>query len=687
MADPGTAPGTAPAGSGGTAPGIAPYGSWPSPIDVELVAGSAVGLAEPWIDGGDVYWLEGRPAEEGRRTLLRRTAAGATVELTRAPFNVRSRVHEYGGGSYLAAGGLVVASSGADGRLWRLDPEGRTDPRPLTPEGPWRYADLRADPSRPRLYAVRETHDEAAPDDASRVRNELVAIHLDGSTGPGQVLVSGPDFVAAPRPDPSGRLLAWLEWDRPDMPWDATRLRLAEVGEDGIPGPARTVAGGPGVSVAQPEWAPDGVLHAVTDETGWWNLYAFPGATGGSGAGGAVAGRNLAPMQAELADPAWVFDRSSYGFTPDGGVLAAARRDGRDRLLRIDPGGQPAWPDLPFTELEGLRVAGDRAVAVAAGPREAPAVVLLDARTGAVDRIIARSWDRPLPADVLPEPEPITFPTGDGETARALFFAPANGAWRAPAGERPPLLVLSHGGPTAAASSALSLDRAFFTSRGIAVVDVDYRGSTGYGRPYRDALRGRWGIADVEDCVAAARFLVNRGSVDPGRLAIRGGSAGGYTTLATLAFRPEVFAAGISHYGIADLELLHGDTHKFESRYDEALVAAWPAGRAVFRQRSPIHALDRVRAAMLLFQGLDDRVVPPSQLDAMEAAFAARGVPHLAVRFEGEGHGFRRAESRRTAYRTELAFLGRVFGFRPADDLPPLDIPGLPGPRGQEDPG
>jgi dipeptidyl aminopeptidase/acylaminoacyl peptidase len=652
---------------------VAPYGSWGSPIEVELVAGTAVGLSEPWLDGDDAYWLEGRSAEGGRRTLLRHGLDGRTVELTPMPFRVGTRVHEYGGGSFAASDGRVVASSQADGRVWRLDPEGVADPVALTPEGPWRYADLWFDPRLPRLYAVRETHDEERPNDPLLVVNELVALALDGSDGLGRVLVSGPDFVAGARPSPDGRLLAWLEWDLPDMPWDSVRLRVAGVREDGSLGDARTVAGGPGTSVVQAAWSPAGVLHAVSDESGWWNLYAFDGPDGPDG-----PMSNLAPMDAELGDPAWVFGRSSYAFAEDGGILAVARRDGRDGLVRIGPGGEATPVDTPFTEFDGLRIAGPAAIAVAAGPHEGGVVLRLDPATGEPRGVLARSLTVPLDASVLPEAEAIAFPTAGGATARALYFAPANGGYRAPDGELPPLIVLSHGGPTGAASSALSLDRAFFTSRGIAVVDVDYRGSIGYGRPYREALQGQWGIADVEDCVAAARYLVDRGDVDPARLAIRGGSAGGYTTLAALTFQPDVFAAGISHYGIADLELIHRDGHKFESRYDEGLIAPWTEeGRQVFRDRSPIHFLDRVRAPVLIFQGLDDRVVPPSQLDAMVAAFTERGIPHVAMTFEGEGHGFRKAETKRATYRAELAFLGRVLGFVPADGIEPLELPGL----------
>ncbi len=650
----------------------APYGAWASPISIDLVAGSAVALSEPQPAGDDVYWLEGRSSEGGRRTLIRHTPDGATRELTPAPFNVRNRVHEYGGGSYRADRGRLVVSSFADGRLWSIDPEDVRPPEAITPEGPWRYADLRVDPVRPVLYAVRETHD-AQDDVPSRVVNELVAVALDGADrGSVRVLVSGPDFVAAPRPSPDGSMMAWLEWDHPDMPWDATRLRVAPIAADGSLGEARTVAGGPGISIVQPEWSPGGILHFVSDETAWWNLYAFdaPG-----GLDGPV--RNLAPMDAELGDPAWVFDRSTYTFLDDGAILAIGRADGRDGLVRISADGTVTRVDLPFTELEGLRFDAGQAVVIAAGAHDGVVLLRLDPATGEPAGVLARSLSEPLGAGALPAAEPIAFPTAGGATARALFFPPTSGVFEGPAGERPPLVVLSHGGPTSSASSALSLDRAFFTSRGIAVVDVDYRGSTGYGRPYRDALKGQWGVADVDDCVAAARFLAERGSVDPARMAIRGGSAGGYTTLAALTFRPEVFAAGISHYGIADLELIHADSHKFEARYEETLVAPWATGRQVYRDRSPIHFLDRVRAPMLLCQGLDDKVVPPTQLDAMVAAFTACGLPHVAMTFEGEGHGFRRAETKRAVYRAELAFLGRVFGFIPADGIEPMEIPGL----------
>ncbi len=663
---------TGTAGTPAAAATVAPYGSWHSPISIELVSGAATPLAEPWPEPEAVLWLEGRPTQGGRRTLLRHAADGVTRELTPEPFRVGNRVHEYGGGSFAIDSEVVIASNQADGRLYRLDAQGLAAPVPITPEGPWRYADLRLDPRSPQVVAVRETHDAERPDDHRLVVNEIVMLALDGSDGAGRVLVTGPDFVAAPRFSPDGRWLAWLEWDFPFMPWNESRLRVAPVRGDGSLGEARTVAGGDGVSAAQPEWSTDGRLHVVLDDTGWWNLYVVDGDLDG-----ATRLRPLAPMEAEFADPAWVFGRSSYAFTPDGAILATPRSNGRDRLVRIERDGAVVEIETPFTEFESLRVSGETAAVIASGPHDGSALLRLNPRSGEPAGILARSLPAPVDPAVLPVAEAIAFPSSGGATARALYFPPANAHYRGPDGEKPPLLVLVHGGPTSAASSGFSLERAFFTSRGIAIVDVDYRGSTGYGKAYRDALKLNLGVADVDDTTAAARFLAERGDVDPARMAVCGGSAGGYTTLACLTFRPEVFAAGISLFGIADLELIHEDSHKFEARYDEWHVGPWDGDHALWRERSPIHSLDRIQAPLLIMQGLDDKVVPPSQVDAMERVFAGTGLPYVALRFEGEGHGFRWAETKRAQYRAEIGFLARVFGFTPADGIEPLEVPGL----------
>ena len=639
---------------------VVPYGEWPSTIRIDDLVTDAVRLDQPWVDGDDVYWIEGRPSEDGRSVLVRRTADGTTEDVTPAPIDVRSRVHEYGGGAYTVAGGTIVYSDRRDGRLYRLGP-GDGMPVALTPEGPFRYADLRIDPARRRTLAVREDHGVGGQAAAA-----IVAIPLDGDQEP-TVLVAGPDFLAAPRLAPDGSHLAWLEWDHPDMPWDTTRLRVAPVLEDGTLGRAELAAGGHDESVVEPEWSPDGVLHFVSDRSGWWNLYRL------------LDGPRLDPlaaMEAEFAVPSWVFDRPRYGFLADGSIVAIARSAGRDRLFHIAPGQLIGEVETAFTEFGHLRIGMKRIVTIAASPTEARAVVALDPETLAPIGILRHAAPTAPDPSTIALAEPIAFPTTDGATSHALSYRPTNPAVAGTLGERPPLVVLSHGGPTANASSALDLEIQLLTSRGIAVVDVDYRGSTGYGRAYRQALEGRWGIVDVDDCVAAARFLVERGDVDGDRLAIAGGSAGGYTTLAALAFR-DVFAAGISAYGIGDLETLARDTHKFESRYMDRLVGPYPAMADRYRRRSPIHALDHVSCPVLVLQGLDDRVVPPSQAEAMIAALSANGIPHAYLAFEGEGHGFRGADAIRRATEARIAFLGRVLGFEPADALEPLDVPGV----------
>ncbi len=641
-------------------PTVAPFGSWPSPIRVDDLVADVVRLAEPWVDGDDVYWIEGRPAEAGRRVLVRASRDGTTVDLTPAPFNVRTHVHEYGGGSYVVAGGTIVFSHFVDGRLYRLDPGDET-PVAITPEGPWHYADLRVDPGRRLFYAVREDHGAEIEPQAA-----IVAIDLDGAHEP-VVLADGPDFVASPRLSPDGMTLAWLEWDHPDMPWDATRLRTAPIAEDGTLGPSDLAAGGPEESIVQPEWSPDGVLHLVSDRTGWWNLYRR------------VEGPRLEPlaaMEAEFADPAWVFDRSSYGFLPDGSIVAIARSEGRDRIVHVQPGRLLGEVDSAFTELEGLRVGADKVVALAGSPSEDTTLVVFDPTTLAPSGVLRRSMSFAVDPGAISIPEPIDFASTDGRIAHALFYAPANAAFAGPEGELPPLVVRSHGGPTANASSALDLGIQLLTSRGVAVVDVDYGGSTGYGRAYRKALDGEWGVVDVDDCIAAARFLVARGDVDPERLALEGGSAGGYTTLAALAFR-DVFAAGISWFGVGDLESLSADSHKFESRYNDRLVGPYPEAIDLYRERSPVHFLDRISCPVLVLQGLDDKVVPPNQAEAIVAALQANGIPHAYLAFEGEGHGFRGATAIRASLEAELSFLGAVFGFTPAGGLEPLVLDGL----------
>ncbi len=638
---------------------VLPYGAWPSPITLDLVLAGARGLAEPTLDGADLYVLESRPDEAGRMTLLRITPDGGTRELTPAPANVRTRVHEYGGGAWAVEGGLVVRSEFADGSLWRIDPDGRTRCLVATPG--LRFADLSIDHSRGRVLAVQEDHraDDHDP------TNAIVAINPeDGSVTP---LVTGHDFVSHPRVSPDGRRLSFLAWERPDMPWDASRVWVAPVAPDGSIGTPEAVAGGSDESVAGPAWSPDGSLVFASDRTGWWNLYRWRPVTGATEA--------LAPAEEEFAGPQWVFGLRTFGFADDGRILAIARSRGTDRLLAIGTEGRTTDLSVGATDLSYVSVAGSAVVVLAAQPTRPTAVVRVDLTSGAMERIReARTLD--LDPRHLSVPVPVEFPTAHGRTAFAFHYPPTNPDVVAPPGDLPPLVVISHGGPTSNTNRRLDLEVQAFTSRGFAVIDVDYGGSTGYGRAYRQRLDGAWGVVDLEDCTAAATWLAGQGLADPRRLVIRGGSAGGYTTLCAVTFR-DVFAAGASYYGVGDLEALARDTHKFESRYLDRMVAPWPDGVATYRERSPIHFVDRIRTPLLVLQGTEDRVVPQAQADELVNALARNGVPQAYLLFEGEGHGFRRAENRRRALEAELGFYAQVLGFELADRFAPVEVVGL----------
>ena len=643
-------------------PPTLPYGSWPSAIRIDDLVGEVVRLSDPWVDGDDVYWIEGRPAEGGRSVLVLRSSDGVTRDITPPPFDVRSRVHEYGGGAYVVAGGTVLFSHLKDGRLYRLDP-GDDAPQPLTPEGPFRYADLRFDPARRRFLAIREDHTgDGDP------RAAIVDIALDGDR-PVRVLYEGPDFLAAPRPSPDGHSLAWLEWDLPDMPWDVSRLRVAPFLDDGGLGPSDLAAGGSDESIAQPEWSPDGLLHFVSDRTGWWNIYRL-----------AQGPRleNLTPIEAEFADPAWVFDRSSYGFLADGAIVGVGRSGGRDRIFHIAPGDSLGEVASPYTDIGTLRVGPAGIVANVGTPTVPSTIVSLDPATLTTSGVLRHSTSIGIDAAQISVAEPITFPTAGGRMAHALFYRPVSPDVVPPDGDLPPLLVRAHGGPTSSAVNALELTFQYLTSRGIAVVDVDYGGSTGYGREYRQSLQGQWGIVDVDDAVNAALALADAGEVDRARLAITGGSAGGWTVLCAAAFHPDVFAAGADYFGVSDLMGFVDDTHKFESRYNDWLVGPWPEAEALWRERSPVNFADRIRAPIIILQGLEDAIVPPSQSEVVVKALRENRVPFAYLTFEGEQHGFRKASSLKRAVEAELSFYAQVLGFEPAGDIPRLMIVNLP---------
>lgn len=652
---------------------VAPYGSWPSPVALELVAAGFVRLAEPRWDGPAITWLEGRADDGGRQTLVRWTRDGGPRDVSPAGINVRTRVHEYGGAAYLAVGDVVVISDFATGRLLRVGPD-RTA-TPLTPDGGWRYADLCLDAERGRLVCVREDHTL----EGHEARNALVAVPVDGSAAidPARIveLAGGSDFVAAPRLSPDGRWLAWIRWNHPRMPWDGTECVVADVRADGSLGAARVVAGDSGTWVTQPAWSPDGALHVSAELDGWLNLYRIE-AVGRQTGGGADQARlhPLAPMAAEIGGPEWNFGYADYAFAEDGTILAACRAGGRDRLFRIDPSGGagPREVPLPFSELDFLGVRGDRLLCLAAAPTAFRSVVLVSLLDGTFE-VLRQASDAALdPAD-LATAEPVEFPTSGGRTAHGILYRPLSRTTRALDGELPPLVVTSHGGPTAGAFTGLSITTQILATRGIAVLDVDYGGSTGYGRDYRKRLEGNWGVVDVDDCVAGAQALAARGIVDPARLAIEGGSASGFTTLAALAFR-DVFRAGVSYFGIGNLAAFVAETHKFESRYLDGLVGPYPAARDVYEARSPIFHVDGIRCPVLVLQGLDDQVVPPSEAERIVAALRANGIAHAYIAFEGEDHGFRKASSMLRSIQAELAFYGAVFGFVPADPLPPLPL-------------
>ena len=632
----------------------APYGSWKSPITSDLIVAQSISLTEVRLDGTSIYWLEGRPQEQGRSVAVRRDADGSTVDVTAKPFDVRTRVHEYGGGAWTVADGILYFSNVADGRLYRQR-EPAAVPEPLTPAPPsrernWRFADGVIDRRRRRWIGVREDHT-----DAGVPANAIVTVDLQHPGGePGRIVVGGHDFFSSPRLSPDGSMLAWLAWDLPNMPWNGTTLYVGRLTDDGtLVGDAQVVAGGPAESIVQPEWAPDGeAIVYVSDRSGWWNLYGFDLA--------AARAKPIAPRAAEFAQPQWVFGMSSYAFAGAGRIVCSSSEAGLVHLAVIDLASGTLRPlDTPFTDIGSIRADGDRVVFRAGAPALPNCIVALDLGSGQ-HRVLKKSTDLLDNADLriadyLTRVEPIEFPTAGGNTAFGLFYPPHNPDYAAAADERPPLLVKCHGGPTSAASSALSLGIQYWTSRGIAVLDVNYGGSTGFGRAYRDRLHRNWGIVDVDDCINGGRFLVERERVDAKRAVISGGSAGGYTTLAALVFH-DFFQGGASYYGISDIAALARDTHKFESRYLDWLIGAYPQEEALYHARSPLFHADRLAKPVIFFQGDEDAVVPPNQTEAMVAALRRSGKPVGYVLFTGEQHGFRKGANVQRCLDAELYF-------------------------------
>ncbi|MCC5860908.1 MAG: S9 family peptidase [Gammaproteobacteria bacterium] len=631
------------------------HGSWPSPISPAMVARAGLRLSAPRVQGQRTLWLEGRPAEQGRGVVVAAEPDGQLRDLIPAGYSVRSAVNEYGGGAWAVQGACLWFVNATDHSIYVID----NGPPTLVhgAEGD-DFADLVVDPVHSRLLAVRERQGEAG------IRQALVAINLADRDV--TVLAEGEDFYSSPCPSPDGRQLAWLSWNSPDMPWDATRLWLAEVDASGQTRHPRVVAGGQHESVFQPQWGPDGRLYFVSDREDWWQLYRLDG-------------QAIAPVyrpKAELGLPQWVFGMSTYGFADRASVLCAVCREGFWQVERIYLAtGRCEVVTGDWVAIDHLSARpGEGATWLAASPTRGNAV--LRWRDGAI-RALRQTGMGELDPDQVSAARAVSFPTGDGDTAHGLYYPPVNPAVAAPAGERPPLLVRCHGGPTGAADPGFDARIQFWTSRGFAVLDVNYRGSTGFGRDYRRKLYGHWGVSDTEDCCRGAQWLADQGLADRRRLLISGSSAGGFTVLCALTFH-ETFAAGASYYGVADLESLFAITHRFEAGYDRALVGNGEHRRGLRRARSPLHHASRLRRPVVFFQGLRDRVVPPEQSRRMADALRTQGVPVCLITFAEEGHGFRQAETLSRCIAAEYSFYARILGLTPADPLPPLSIDNLP---------
>lgn len=647
---------------------VSPYGSWKSPISSDLIVSGTVGLGQIAIDGDDIYWVEGRPSEAGRSVLVRRTPDGKISDVTPHPFNVRTRVNEYGGASFAVAGGVVYFSHFADQRIYVQTLN--SQPEPLTPTANSRYADAIVDKQRNRLICVREDHaGEGEP------VNTIVSINLDNGEDI-QILTQGNDFYASPRLSPDGSLLSWICWNHPNMPWDGTELWVAEINADGSLGEKYLVAGGVEESIFQPEWSPDGVLYFVSDKSNWWNFYRWQSKTPLNPPlvrGEAEIETSLCEMAAEFGLPQWVFGMSTYAVVSESKIICTYTQQGKWHLASLDlRTKQLTTIETPYTDISSVKARGETVVFLAGSPTESTAIVQLNLATSQRS-ILRQASNLSINPGYLSVPEPIEFPTENNLTAFGFFYPPKNQDFAAPAGEKPPLVVKSHGGPTAATSSSMNLKIQYWTSRGFAVLDVNYGGSTGYGREYRKRLQDSWGIVDVDDCANGAKYLAQKGLVDGERMAIAGGSAGGYTTLCALTFR-DVFKAGASYYGVSDLEALATDTHKFEARYLDGLIGPYPERKDLYVNRSPIHSAERLSCPVIFFQGLEDKVVPPNQAEMMVEILKAKGLPVAYVAYEGEQHGFRRAENIKRTLDGEFYFYSRVFKFELAEPVEEVQI-------------
>ncbi len=632
----------------------APYGSWASPITSDLVTAGVIGLGQPRVAGKNLYWIEDRPAEQGRSVLVCHVADGGCHDITPPPYSVRSRVHEYGGGSYTVSGDMVWFVNDSDQCIYRV--AAGQKPEQLTPPEACRFADFIVDLRHNRLIAICEDH--RYPHD---IQNSIVSVELDSGTV--TPLISGDDFYSSPGLSADGSRVLWLSWNHPNLPWESTTLKVAKLDSKGQPTEIETVVDSAAESVFQPQFGPDDSIYFVSDRDNWWHVYRYDG----------EETQQITHGKAEFGMPQWLFGMSTYGFTDDRHLISSVTRDGEWEIRRISlDTGQSETLDLPYSAIDHVTVVGDTIAMVAGGPEQAMAIVLYDLKMNSTS-VVQRSSQTDIPREFISRPQTITFSTADSEVAHAFLYLPCNPGYEAPASEKPPLIVKCHGGPTSATRSLFDLRIQYWTSRGFAILDVNYRGSTGYGRDYRRKLYGCWGVADVEDCVSGALYVAARGRADPDRMTIKGGSAGGYTVLCALCFH-DIFRAGASYFGVGELEEMFKTTHKFESRYGDWLLGPYAEAKDLYRERSPVHHADKLNCPVIFLQGLDDKVVPPAQSERMVQALRAKGLPVSYLAFEGEAHGFRKASTIRRCIEAELYFYSKIFGFEPADQLEAVEI-------------
>ena len=637
---------------------VASFGSWASPITGDLLLKGTVQMRNQMVrwDGDDLYWSELRPDEAGRIVVCRRAADGAISDVTPRAFNARTRVHEYGGGHFAVSGGTVWFANYSDQRLYRHDRDAA--PRPITPAEDIRHADMAVDDRRGRLYAVREDHTTGAGEAVNSI------VSLDWSRDHGTITVaSGNDFYSSPKLSPDGNRLAWTTWNHPNMPWDGSELWVGELDLDGRVMSSRKIAGGAAESILQPEWSPTGELYFVSDRSDWWNLYRARG----------EGDESLSPRAAEFGAPQWVFGMRFYAFAGPDEIVCLYSEPGGTKLGRIDLNtGAMQQVELLYSGLSGVQANGRKVALFAGSPTLAERVLTIDLAGGAQE-VVKVSNPAHIDAGNLSLPKAIEFPTEGGLTSHAIYYPPKNRLYEVPPGEEPPLMVRCHGGPNGSAGPSYAFEYHYWTSRGFAVVDVNYGGSSGYGRAYRTRLNGKWGVVDVDDCINAARYLVEHGMADGNRVWITGGSAGGFTVLLSLTKR-DFYAAGASHFGIGDLELFIKETHKFESHYVDTLVGPYPERADLYRDRSAVHFADRLKCPVILFQGLEDKIVPPSQAEEFVAVCEQKKLPYAYVAFEGEQHGFRQEKNIRRTMEGELYFVSRIFEVELADQIEPVKI-------------